>query len=219
MTRVGAGIFVIILVIQLVVFSTSEPPLVIIELEWNVKSGDLLSYELYATGTRDELNQGLGFKWSHLNNTRILVNITYLPILSDLYTSEAFLENIVQVTKVSCSFENGTPLSDQDLFIETLVSKSLLPVIPWEYLDSMFPDQWIGEFQMYEPDYTWVSRFDDDLFVFGRLGNSWHFTKGWSALINMTAGIPFKIENHDNYHDYGFTTDILELTLVEYIPN
>lgn len=64
-----------------------------------------------------------------------------------------------------------------------------------------------------------MSRFDDDLFVFGRLGNSWHFTKGWSALINMTSGIPFKIENHDNYHDYQFTTDILELTLVDYIPN
>ena len=120
---------------------------------------------------------------------------------------------------MTCTFENGTPLSDSDMFIESLVSKALLPVVRWESFDLLFPDQWNGEWEMYEPDYTWVAGFDDGQFFFGYLGESWHYSKGWSARINMTSGVPVWIENHDKYHDYGFTTDVIELTLIDHITS
>jgi hypothetical protein len=140
-------------------------------------------------------------------------------VLLAFYTSEDFIESVVEVPKVWCCFENGTPLSDSDLFVESLVSRALLPVASWEYFDLVFPDQWSGEWEMYEPDYTWVAGFDEEQFFFGYLGESWHFSKGWTARINMTTGVPFMIETHDNYHDYGFTTDVLELFLVSYMTS
>ena len=217
--RIGVGILVIVLVIQLMVFSTSEPPVVITELEWNVKPGDSLVYEIKVTGARDDFNELYSYKWAHLNNTRILVDITYLSELLAFYTPEDFIENVVEVQKVACCFENGTSLSVSDLFIKTLVSKALLPVTSWENFDPIFLDQWSGETQMYEPDYTWVAGFNNGQFFFGNLGQSWHYTMGWSAMINMTTGVPFYIETHDNYHDAGFTTDILELFLVDYVTS
>lgn len=222
--RIGAGILVLVLVIQLMVFSTSEPkvvitepPVVITELEWNIKTGDVLTYEINVTGGRDEPNQPFSYLWAHLNNTRILVNVTHLSVLLAFYTAEDFIESVVEVPKVTCRFENGTPLSDSDLFIESLVSKALLPVTSWEAFDLLFPDQWSGESQMYEPDYTWVAGFDEGQFFFGYLGISWHYTKGWSSRINMTTGVPLMIETHDNYHDFGSTTDVLELILVDHV--
>jgi hypothetical protein len=217
--RIGAGILVIVLVIQLMVFSTSEPPVVITELEWDIKDGDFLAYEINVTGVRDDFNEAVSYFWTHLNNTRILVNVTHLPVLLAFYTIEDFIENIVEIPKVTCCFDNGTPLSDSDLFIKTLVSRALLPVTSWENFDPIFLDQWNGETQMYEPDYTWVAGFNNGQFFFGNLGESWHYTKGWSAKINMTTGVPFYIETHDSYHDVGFTTDILELFLVDYVTS
>jgi hypothetical protein len=217
--RIGAGILTIILIIQLGANTSSEPPLVITGLEWNIKSGDSLVYEINVTATRDDFNELASPLWAHLNNTRIVVRVTQLPLILPFYSSTNYIKSIVMTSKVSCRFENGTLLYEPDLFIESLVSKALLPVGSWEYLDSMFPDEWSGEFEMYEPDYTWIARFDEEQFFFGYLGVSWHYTKGWSARMNVTSGIPMFIETHDNYHDCGFTIDILELTLVDYVSS
>jgi hypothetical protein len=217
--RIGAGILVLVLVTQLMVFSTSEPPVVITGLEWNIKAGDFLTYEINVTGARDDFNEQVSYLWAHLNNTRILVNVTHLPVLLAFYTNEDFIESIVEIPKVTCCFDNGTPLSDSDLFIESLVSRALLPVVPWENFDLLFPDHWNGDWEMYGPDYTWVACFDNGQLFFGHIGESWHFTKGWSARINMTTGVPLMIETHDNYHDAGFTTDVLELILVDHVTS
>ncbi|MFW9797825.1 MAG: hypothetical protein ACFFE2_12370 [Candidatus Thorarchaeota archaeon] len=195
--------------------STSESPVIIYEPEWNVIKGSLLTYEINVTGDRDELNGLYSYQWVHLNNTRIIVNVTYLPNLVEFYTSENFILDVVDVQKVVCCFENGTSLSESDSFVSTLISRALLPVSSWKNFDSMFPDHFSGQWEMYEPNYSWVAGFEGDRFFFGYLGESWHFSRGWSAQIELTSGIPYRIENHDNYHDYGFTTDIIELTLVD----
>ena len=146
--RIGAGILVLALVIQPMVFSTSEPPVVITGLDWNVKTGDSLVYEIRVTGARDDSNEQYPYLWSHLNNTRILVDVTYLSELLAFYTPEDFIENVVEVQKVACRFENGTSLSVSDLFIKSIVSKALMPVTSWENFDPIFLDQWSGETQM-----------------------------------------------------------------------
>ena len=219
--RIGAGILTIILVIQLGAGAntTSEPELVISGLEWNIKTGDSLVYEINVTATRDDINELFTPMWAHLNNTRIVVTVTHLPMIQPFYSSTDYIESIVNISKISCRFENGTPLSDSDLFLESLISKALLPVGSWEFLDVMFLDDWSGEWEMYEPDYTWIARFNEEGFFFGYLGLSWHSTKGWSAMMNVTSGVPLFIETHDNYHDYGSTIDILELTLVDYVSS
>lgn len=215
LVRIIACIVGFVLVVQLVSISTSEPPLIIYEPEWNVTTDLLLTYEINVTGDRDELNRAYSYLWAHLNHTRIIANVTYLPNLLEFYTSEDFILGVVDVQKVVCRFENGTSLSESDFFISTLISKALLPVSSWKHFDSMFPNHFSGQWEMYGPDYSWVAGFEGNRFFFGYLGESWHYSKGWSAWINVTSGIPYRIENHDSYHDYGFTTAIIELNLVD----
>lgn len=216
--RSGAGVLVIMLIILLGLNTTSEPPFVITELEWNIEVGDSLIFDLNVTAESDSFNELWQSSWTHLNNTRVIANVTSLPLIQQIYyTSAEYLESIVMTLKVSCRFENGSQLSETDRFIESLVSKALLPVCRWDYLDHLFSDQPVPEWQMYEPDYRWGITIDEDAVFFGEYGESWHYTKGWSTKVNMTSGVPLMIETHDNYHDAGYTNDCLQLTLVSYV--
>lgn len=215
--RSGAGILVIILIIHLGLNTTSEPPIVIAGLEWNIEIGDSLIFNLNVTAESDSFNELWQSSWAHLNNTRIIANVISLPTIQPIYTSAEYIESVVMTSKVSCRFENGSMLSEEDMFIESLVSKALLPICQWEYLDQLFSDQPVAEFQMYEPDYAWTVSIDEGTLLFGKYGISWHFTKGWSTRVNMTSGVPLMIETHDNYHDAGYTNDSLQLTLVSYV--
>lgn len=218
---IRGGIFVVavILLSQLIITPTSEPPIVANGLEWKVKSGDLLTFSIYVTGSRSFELEGFGYIWTHLNNTRIVANVIGLPTLDGFYNSTDFIDGIVELQKVSCTFENGTSLSYDDLFLRGLISMALFPTGSWIELDLLFSNSWNGEWMMYGPDYVWVSRLDEETFFFGHLGESWHFTKGWSSRINTTTGIPLAIEIHDDYHDAGFTSDSLHMDLVNYTTN
>jgi len=206
----------VVLVLVLVIgslFVTQLQPMSFVSLEWEIHLGDAISFNITASVDRDMSWDFIPARWTHLNNTTVIANVTSLPSLCIFYTSWGFIRDIVSPLKVSCFFENGTDLSEEDRFIESLISKALFPNGSWNELDMLFADEYEGEFRMYEPDYRWVASLNGDEFYFFYGGISWHSTIGWSARIDTATGIPMFIEKHDEYHDAGHYGDRIELHL------
>jgi len=200
-----------ILLVSVIVIS-QLPPMVISSFEWNVEVGDELVFQIISTGIIGFGGQGK-LQWLHLNNSIIIANITYLPNLSSFYTSHSFISDVVNVTKVSCRFENGSLVQENDRIIVNLISMSLLPGNSWNELDSLFLDDYIRSLSFGDMEYTWVSRYDENDFFFGHQGSFAEGTNGWKALVNMTTGSPITLENYDYIHG---SSEILKLDFLGY---
>ncbi len=205
-------ILVLVLVIGVLVVTQLQSAS-FVSLKWEIRLGDLISFNITASVERDMTWAFIPAKWAHLNNTRVIANVTSIPSLCILYTSGTFITNVVNPLKVSCLFDNGTPLSEEDQFINSLISMALFPNGSWNELDFLYADEYDGEFRMYEPDYRWIARTEGDEFYFSYWGISWHSTIGWAARIDVTTGIPMFIEKYDAYHDAGSYSDRIELHL------
>ncbi|MBN2228735.1 MAG: hypothetical protein JW779_04005 [Candidatus Thorarchaeota archaeon] len=208
-----AVLLVLVLAISLLLVMQFQS-MSIVFLEWEVEPGDLIQFNVTASVERDETWSRIPPRWMHLNNTTVIANVTNLPSLYILYTSGRFISEVVSPLKVSCFFENGTDLSEEDQFIESLISMALFPNGSWNELDLLFADEYEGDrFRIYTPDYRWIAYLNGNEFYFSYTGISWHSTIGWSARIDTATGIPVFIVKYDGYHDAGFYSDRIELRL------
>jgi len=193
MNRKRATILVGMLCIGMILM-TQLPPITFVSINWGIEEGLELTIGISLSGRSSYNYEDQQLSWLFLNNTNIVAKVTNLPILTTVYTSDGFIEQIVNVTKVECRFENGSSFAGDNLFIASVISQALLPIGGWNEIDFLYFDE-------YNPDpafvddmeYRWVSRFEDGSFFFAHQGIDRDGGEGWNSWINTTTGTPSNI--------------------------
>lgn len=182
------------------------------DLYWHIDINDTLQFEIKSWGNSSlgalsprEVNEIL-----NLNGSIILARVTSLPLLEGLLDSNGFLDHIVLVTKVTCTFLNGTEFPNE---IETIlcstISGCILPLGSWSAIESLFPQ----DVPSWRPNEEHLAtRLSDDHFNiewvwFGTFDSS----GGWFGNVSLTTGIP----NQILWRYTHSSTVFIELTLIE----
>ncbi len=154
-------------------------------LQWGVEVGDQISYTIIA---REDY--GYEHAYLELNNSIVVFEITSLPYIPIYCERTLFLDLIVDLTKASVSFDNGSSLdSSSESDLTTLFSNSLLPIGDWWFVNSLYHDRARGGLGAPVQD-PWFSRFEGSVFRFGEVHMSCVGAPGWDADISMEDGVP-----------------------------
>ena len=167
-------------------------------MRWAMHNGFSMSFIVHVSGfhmdpldssTYDETTPQYWF----LNNTNFVVQISDLPPLESGFTSESFASQILEHLKTSLILPiisaNGTELpSSNYLFLNELVSHSLLPVGGWDMIDSFYPDD--PEFP-YQCD-TYLSSNTTTSFLIGHRVYNTDAGFGWNATVDLERGFPLQ---------------------------
>lgn len=128
--------------------------------------------------------------YAELNNTIMTIRIESLPAISQFYDGSTFAVDILEYTKTvivgPIEYVNGSELSSGNyLFLNTLVSQSLLPIGNWLFIDSLYPD---------EPDFGgYCDTYLASLGTHFMIGYRFYLIdagNGWNAIVNMSTGLP-----------------------------
>jgi hypothetical protein len=154
---------------------------------WAIEEGDDFIFDVIVTGqTTNSTVHPLPF--ADMNNTRISVEIVSLPNVSIVFYSRPFLENIVEHTKTSSRFINGTEIPSERRFtINRHVSQCVLPIGGWLHLDSFFPNHIDRPFMEHE---SYLSVFRKPFFYFGYSENETIEAQRWYGIIDLETGVP-----------------------------
>ena len=155
------------------------------ELHWGVEVGNQYSYSVEALGSNfyDK-------PCSALNNSIVVFEITNLPSIPRYCDRIRFIDSIVDETKVSVTFDNGTSLNSEcDNILTRLFSNSLLPIGDWGYIDDLYHDRARGGLGAPVQD-PWYSRLSRDSFHFGEVHITCVGAPGWTAEISLEDGVP-----------------------------
>ena len=185
--------------------------------EWGVSVGD--EFELYcsANGVVEYPPYNAeSIALSILANTSIIVRIETLPSV-DISSETDFLD-FVSLNKVSTRFTNGSSIpTNISSTLNSLISKFIMPIGGWDYLDSLFPDsvQDAGQIDTYCDTYT--SQRNNETFTFGYryfiidAGHWWYGNVSCSngaPLVIMTASASY----HPPYVSYSWTFRLDRIT-------
>jgi hypothetical protein len=170
-------------------------------LHWGVDDGDQFTYRIEALG---EYYIEYEHICTELNNSIVVFEILSLPSIPPYCNREMFLDSIVDITKASVTFENGSSLnSSQASVLTTLFSNSLLPTGDWVFIDYLYNNRAQGGLGAPVQD-PWFSRFEGSVFRFGEVHISCVGAPGWDAQISLDDGVPSIIR--DFPFDWGGTT-------------
>ncbi|MFX1559662.1 MAG: hypothetical protein ACFFBL_03675 [Promethearchaeota archaeon] len=155
---------------------------------WAIEEGDEFIYEViineYSTGGSETPL----IPFAGMNNSRIRVEIISLPNVSIVFYSSWFLENIVEYTKTSSIFDNGTDIPSGDrLIINRHVSYCMLPIGGWLHLDSFFPNRIHQPGREHE---SYLSARQGTSFYFGYSANETFEANEWYGIIDIETGVP-----------------------------
>jgi len=154
---------------------------------WAIEEGDDFIFDVIVTGQTTN-STVLPLPFVAMNNTRISVEIISLPNVSIVFYSKPFLENIVEHTKTSSCFINGTEIPTAYRFtINKHVSRCVLPIGGWLHLDAFFQNQINRPFMEHE---SYLSVFRRTSFYFGYSENDTLKAQGWYGIINLETGVP-----------------------------
>jgi hypothetical protein len=155
---------------------------------WAIEEGDEFIFDVIVTGiTTNGTDERLP-PYADMNITRISVQITSLPNVSIVFYSRHFLGNIVEHTKTSSHFANGTDIPSEYRFtINRHVSRCMLPIGGWLHLDAFFPNQVDRSFVDYE---SYLSHFRGPSFYFGHIENTTYESEEWYGIIDLETGVP-----------------------------
>jgi hypothetical protein len=157
------------------------------DLSWGVEVGDQFSYSVEALGFLFYEN---GKPCTILNNSIVVFEITNLPDIPPYCDRGMFIESIVDETKVSVTFDNGTSLNSEcDSILTRLFSNSLLPIGDWGYIDGLYHDHARGGLGAPVQD-PWYSRLSRTSFHFGEVHITCIGAPGWTAEISLEDGVP-----------------------------
>ena len=182
----------VVLGLVLVIATFASQVSVTWSLEWSVSEGDSFTYQIT---TFD--------RYEYLNGSSINATITELPYLFPIVTAYSFAEFIIDVTKIDCTFRNGSSLPEGRSYFRTRISNCILPTGDWSLIEYLYPNP--------EPNYyarggvpsTYMSKRDDDYFALAFVGVDFDSTHGWYAQISLDSGIPMYIEIWNWSHDYS----------------
>jgi hypothetical protein len=155
---------------------------------WAIEEGDDFIFDVIVTGQTTNSTEDPPLPFVDMNNTRISVEIISLPNVSITFYSRPFLENIVEHTKTSSRFVNGTDIPAVHRFtINRHISQCVLPIGGWLHLDSFFPNQIDRPFMEHE---SYLSVFRRASFYFGYSENETYEAQEWFGIIDLETGVP-----------------------------
>lgn len=175
-------------------------------MRWFVRERDTLSFTVEVEGFKrefDPLNSSIwndtAPPYSHLNISSFTIEVLELPTLTSVYTADSFASHVIEHTKSSLTspivLVNGTELPDEDyLFLNVLVSRSILPIGGWIRLDEFYPNE--PDF-MYQCD-TYLSSSDVSTFTIGHRYYNIDSGRGWNAAVNKSTGVPIQATLWEN---------------------
>nr|KXH74677.1 MAG: hypothetical protein AM325_12510 [Candidatus Thorarchaeota archaeon SMTZ1-45] len=168
-------------------------------MQWQVSEGDTLSFAVEVEGFVRVFDPSNGSIWNdseapywYLNGSSFTVKINDLPALASDFTSDTFVDRVIEHTKTSLispiELVNNTELPSEDyLFLNDLISHSILPVGGWTSIDGFYPDTT----DMYQCD-TYLSSSGLSTFSIGYRTYNIDAGHGWNATLNMSTGVPFQ---------------------------
>ena len=154
-------------------------------LHWGVEVGDQFSYLIIAPE-----NPYYEHQYSGLNNSIVVFEIVSLPDIPIYCERNVFLGSIIQQSKASVTFDNGSSLdSSCDSALTTLFSNSLFPIDDWWFINSLYYEHARGGLgaQVQDP---WFARIEGNEFRFGESHITCVGAPGWDATISMEDGVP-----------------------------
>ena len=155
---------------------------------WAIEEGDEFIFDVLVTGITTNGTDERPPPYVDMNNTRISVQITSLPNVSIVFYARHFLEDIVEHTKTSSHFVNGTDIPlEYRATVNRRVSSCILPIMGWLHLDGFFPNQIDRSIIDYE---SYLSYFKRPSFYFGYIENATYEAQEWHGIINLETGIP-----------------------------
>lgn len=163
-------------------------------LRWGIEVGNEFTYRIVIQGYRtveDPTNHSNYIRnssyYASLNNTIIRATITSMPALGIWYDSSGFVRDIINQPKVNCTFDNGTTMQDDFRNLtDTLLSRCILPIGDWAFLDSLFPD--FATYAFYPGVY--LSKAGPDFFSISY--RIWYVdgSYSWSGNASLALGVP-----------------------------
>lgn len=185
----------IIIVALMLSVSSPEP----IRFQWGVDIGDDFYFDIEVEGSMN--NESNPVPFMTFSGTRIHVVITTLPNVSSLDSEEGLVE-VVSSQKVLCTFADGTEFADDNsegfysyssTTISEMISRALLPVGGWSFIDDLFPDNLASDVTHGADSDTFYSWIDQDAFFFGY--RNWYidFGHGWDTSLDKDTGFPISI--------------------------
>ncbi len=154
-------------------------------LHWEIEEGDEFTFEISVT--QRDFYQSLYpvTNFTPLDGLRIIVRVVTLPNLSQSYTPESFLTDVIRFQKTTCTFENGSQLpSEYESSLVRLTSYALFPVGAWTAIDNLYPDS--GQDHLFEYNYASIT---DDVLIIGTHRLNIDKTDDWSADVSIVDGI------------------------------
>ena len=175
----AAVVLGLVLVIATFTFRIS----VTLNLDWSVSEGDSFTYQITSFD-----------RYANFNDTSIIATITELPFLFPIVTAYSFAKFVIEVTKINCTFQNGSSLQEWTSYFETKISNCILPTGDWSLIEWLYPDPGPKYYARGGVPSTYISERYDDYFALGYVRVGFDSTSGWYARISMDSGIPIYIE-------------------------
>jgi hypothetical protein len=181
---------------------------------WAIEEGDEFDFDVTVKGNMTAGLTVIPPPYASMNNTRISVQIVSLPNVSIIFYASSFIENVVQYSKTSTSFVNGTsiPISNY-AEINTLMSRCILPIGGWGHLDLLFPNQFDRPIMNQE---SYISTHLRTSILFGYKSNTSSYEFEWQGIIDLDRGVPltafFRIHQVGQPWIHSYT---VEMTLVD----
>jgi len=202
---VASGILVILISsIIAVAVMLSLPSPEPIRFRWGVDIGDDFYFDIEVEGSMN--NESNPVPFMTFSSTRIHVVITTLPNISSLDSEEGLVE-VVSSQKVLCTLANGTEFADDhsegfysssSTTISEMISRAILPVGGWSFIDDLFPDDLASDVAHGADSNTFYSWIDQESFFFGY--RNWYidFGHGWDACLDKDTGVPISIHHWES---------------------
>ncbi len=114
---------------------------------WEVSVGDEFLYSINVS--HHETVDYYGYTYSNylsLDGEQLIVQITELPNVAGFVSSSSFQSQVVEMSKISCRFSNGTYLPNEypNEFATNIgkpLSQSILPLGDWTLIDRFYLDE------------------------------------------------------------------------------
>ncbi|MHA1637566.1 MAG: hypothetical protein ACTSUB_06070, partial [Candidatus Thorarchaeota archaeon] len=124
---------------------------------------------------------------------------TYLPEIPFIIDEATFVNSILKQIKCEVRFENGTemPIEHREK-LNPLFSYGFLPVGDWELILRLFEDV-LENINTSRLVYDYLAYEEEGTFAIGHIGTSADGEVGWKGTLIMAIGIPFFVEQYENW--------------------
>lgn len=160
-------------------------------LSWSVSVGEEFTFLIVEDGWELTGGGATGNMtyFTALNGTMVTVEIIDLPSLGFYLSGSDFIDSVVERTKVSISFENGSSIDATYPYLVRAISICILPVGSWMLIDYFFPDSDSLD-RVFSVYYAYQT---EDTFRFGYNSLDIDLILKTKGIISLDTGIPLSV--------------------------